>query len=44
MVGLTLLPFSPSLSSLLMCSPSWKWELEFYSVKVANGTFTSYLH
>ncbi|MFP3039133.1 MAG: ferredoxin--NADP reductase [Candidatus Hodgkinia cicadicola] len=27
-----------------ICSPSWKQELEFYSIRVTNGSFTSYLH
>ncbi|MFP3039291.1 MAG: ferredoxin--NADP reductase [Candidatus Hodgkinia cicadicola] len=43
MIGL-IIKGNPVFRAYSICSPSWKQELEFYSVKVPNGSLTSYLH
>ncbi len=42
MIGL-IIKGKPMFRAYSICSPSWKRELEFYSIKVPNGPFTSYL-
>ncbi|MFP3038380.1 MAG: ferredoxin--NADP reductase [Candidatus Hodgkinia cicadicola] len=42
MIGL-IIKGNPVFRAYSICSPSWKWELEFYSIRVLNGPFTSFL-
>ncbi|MFP3039453.1 MAG: ferredoxin--NADP reductase [Candidatus Hodgkinia cicadicola] len=42
MIGL-IIKGNPVFRAYSICSPSWKRELEFYSIRVPNGPFTSYL-